>query len=74
MAVAAPVMERGRSASSKETHVRGRGNGLGPLSAGPGADKGTCERTRRLSMPTQFKPKSKTRMGAHGRVRTTLSV
>jgi hypothetical protein len=46
------------------------GNGLESMSAGPGADK----RTRGLSGPMHFGPKSETGMGAHGRLRTTLSV
>jgi hypothetical protein len=37
--VAAPAMERRRSARRRETQGRRGGNGLEPLSAGPGADK-----------------------------------
>jgi hypothetical protein len=37
--VAAPATERMRSARSRETQGRGGGNGMEPLSAGPGTDK-----------------------------------
>jgi hypothetical protein len=37
--MAVPVTERRRSVHSRETQGRGGGNGLEPLSAGPGADK-----------------------------------
>jgi hypothetical protein len=44
--VAAPATERRRSARSRETQGRRRGNGLEPLSAGPGADKDEGARGR----------------------------
>jgi hypothetical protein len=70
VAVAAPTTERGRSASSRATHGRGRGNGLWPLSAGPGADKGDARAVRVGTFRTH---KSETRMDIRERVRTTLS-
>jgi hypothetical protein len=55
---------------ARQHRGRGGGNGLVPLSAGPGRTR----RTHGLSGPTNFGPKSETEMGARGHVRTTLSV
>jgi hypothetical protein len=41
---------------------------------GPGADKRDAGRTRALSGPTHFGPKSVTEMGACGQDRTPMSV
>jgi hypothetical protein len=74
MGVSAPATERRRSARNRETQGR-RGKWLGAsvgwARGGPG---GGGERTRMLSGPTRFGPKSETEMGARGRLRTSLSV
>jgi hypothetical protein len=41
---------------------------------GPGRTRGTWGRTRVLSGPTHFGPKSEAEMGARGQYRTVLSV
>jgi hypothetical protein len=73
---------RGGAGEGKEEGREGQGNTgeewgkwLGYLCRlGPGRIRGTCGRTRRLSGPTHFGPKSKTEMGTRGYIRTTLSV
>jgi hypothetical protein len=72
--VAAPTMKRRRSASSRATQG-GEGKmawtSVGWARGGQGGARG---RTRGLSRPTHFGPKSETRMGARGRLWIALSV
>jgi hypothetical protein len=70
--VAASAMERRRSAQQGNI---GEGKWFGAsVGWARGGQGGGRERTRGLSGPTHFGPKSETGMGAHGRLRTTLSI
>jgi hypothetical protein len=65
---------KGGGARSRETQGRGGEMVWSLCRLGPGRTRRGRERTRGLSGPTHFEPKSETGMGAHGRLQTTLSV